>query len=100
MTAERKQDAVPASAGKQSSRTATVIKGASAALASAAVVAASVAFAPQAAPQARVNGIHADLQRAVQLKQLTPEQAARFEERMSRTILGSGEGSGEDESQA
>ncbi|WFR83495.1 hypothetical protein [Arthrobacter sp. Y-9] len=100
MTAERTKGAVSASAGKQSSRTATVIKGASAALASAAVVAASVAFAPQAAPQARVNGIHADLQRAVQLKQLTPEQAARFEERMSRTILGSGGGSGGDESQA
>ncbi|MEZ2370323.1 hypothetical protein [Arthrobacter sp. RCC_34] len=100
MAAEPKKYAVPASAGKQGSRTASVIKGASAALASAAVVAASVAFAPQAAPQARVNGIHEDLQRAVQLKQLTPEQAARFEERMSRTILGSGEGSSGDEDQA
>jgi|GEM_PF-1414915 len=100
MTAERKKYAVPASNGRTGGWTATAIKGASAALASAAVVAASVAFAPQAAPQARVNGIHADLQRAVELKQLTPEQAARFEERMSRTILGSGEGSGEDENQA
>jgi len=90
MTAERKKYAVSDSAGKAGSRAANAIKGASAALATAAVVAASVAFAPQAAPQARVNGIHEDLQRAVQLKQLTPEQAARFEERMSRTILGSG----------
>ncbi|MDP5227980.1 MULTISPECIES: hypothetical protein [Arthrobacter] len=89
MSAERKKYSVAGAAGKA----AATLMGASAAVATAAVVAASVAFAPQAAPQARLSGIHEDLQRAVQLKQLTPEQAARFEERMNRTILGTEDGS-------
>ncbi|MFJ3956041.1 hypothetical protein [Arthrobacter sp. NPDC090010] len=95
MSAEHVKYSVVGAAAKAGGRAASVIKGASAAVATAAVVAASVAFAPQAAPEARLSGIHEDLQRAVQLKQLTPEQAARFEERMNRTILGGGNDAGE-----
>ncbi|WP_138417990.1 hypothetical protein [Sinomonas gamaensis] len=39
---------------------------------------------------ARLGGVHEDLQRAVQLHQITPEQAALFEAKIEREILRSG----------
>ena len=35
-----------------------------------------------------MDGVHADLARAVELNQVTPEQAARFEARLAGRILG------------
>lgn len=35
-----------------------------------------------------MEGVHADLQRAVQLNQITEEQAARFEAKLAGAILG------------
>ena len=46
-------------------------------------------MSPAPAPSARLGGVHEDLQRAVQLRQITPEQAALFEAKIEREILGS-----------
>ena len=54
----------------------------------AAALAASIILSPTADASARMDGVHADLARAVQLNQVTPEQAARFEERLAGRILG------------
>jgi hypothetical protein len=58
----------------------------------AAAVAASVIFSPVADAPSRLEGVHADLQRAVQLNQITEEQAARFEARLAGRILGDASG--------
>ena len=54
----------------------------------AAALAASIILSPAADASARMDGVHADLVRAVQLNQVTPEQAARFEARLAGRILG------------
>ena len=54
----------------------------------AAAVAASVVFSPVADASSRLEGVHADLQRAVQLNQITAEQALRFEAKLAGRILG------------
>jgi hypothetical protein len=54
----------------------------------AATLAAGIVMSPAPAPSARLGGIHEDLQRAVQLRQITPEQAALFEAKLEREILG------------
>ena len=54
----------------------------------AAALAASIILSPVADASARMDGVHADLARAVQLNQVTPEQAARFEAKLAGRILG------------
>ncbi|WP_394939764.1 hypothetical protein [Psychromicrobium sp. YIM B11713] len=66
-----------------------VVRGAKAAagtMIAAATVAAMTAFAPTPSPTTRIAGVHQDLARAIALRQLTPEQAKRFEERILRQI--------------
>ncbi|MDD1476716.1 hypothetical protein [Arthrobacter sp. H16F315] len=54
----------------------------------AATLAASIIFSPAADSSARLDGVHADLARAIQLNQVTEEQAARFEAKLAGRILG------------
>ena len=54
----------------------------------AAALAASIILSPTAAASARLDGVHTDLLRAVQLNQITEEQAARFEAKLAGRILG------------
>ncbi|QCB96633.1 hypothetical protein E5206_06550 [Arthrobacter sp. PAMC25564] len=54
----------------------------------AAALAASIILSPAADASSRMDGIHADLSRAVQLNQVTEEQAARFEAKLAGRILG------------
>ncbi|MGX9900121.1 hypothetical protein ACW0JT_09755 [Arthrobacter sp. SA17] len=54
----------------------------------AAALAASIILSPTAAASARMDGVHTDLLRAVQLNQITEEQAARFEAKLAGRILG------------
>ncbi len=54
----------------------------------AAALAASIILSPAAAASARLDGVHTDLVRAVQLNQVTAEQAAKFEARLAGRILG------------
>lgn len=54
----------------------------------AAAVAASIILSPVADASSRMEGVQADLQRAVQLNQITEEQALRFEARLAGRILG------------
>lgn len=54
----------------------------------AATLAASIIFSPAADAGSRLDGVHADLARAVQLNQITEEQAARFESKLAGRILG------------
>ncbi|WP_445153614.1 hypothetical protein ACTWLI_09225 [Arthrobacter sp. Hor0625] len=54
----------------------------------AAALAASVILSPAAGAAVRLDGVHADLARAVELNQVTPEQAAKFEARLAGRILG------------
>lgn len=54
----------------------------------AAALAASIILSPTADASVRMDGVHADLVRAVGLNQVTPEQAARFEARLAGRILG------------
>ena len=78
-------------AGRYVSRTtAAAASGIAAAATSvaAATVAASIIFSPAADASSRLDGVHADLARAVQLKQITEEQAARFESKLAGHILG------------
>ncbi|WP_427006488.1 hypothetical protein [Pseudarthrobacter sp. H2] len=53
----------------------------------AAALAASIILSPAAAASSRLDGVHADLARAVQLNQVTEEQAARFEAKLAGRIL-------------
>ena len=54
----------------------------------AAAVAASIILSPAADASTRMEGVQADLQRAVQLNQITEEQALRFEAKLAGRILG------------
>jgi hypothetical protein len=54
----------------------------------AAALAASIILSPTAAASARMDGVHTDLLRAVQLNQITEEQASRFEAKLAGRILG------------
>ncbi|MGP0221742.1 MULTISPECIES: hypothetical protein [unclassified Paenarthrobacter] len=54
----------------------------------AAAVAASIVLSPVPDAAARMDGVHADLQRAVELNQITAEQAAKFEAKLAGRILG------------
>jgi hypothetical protein len=54
----------------------------------AAAVAASIILSPVADASSRLDGVHADLQRAVQLNQITEDQAIRFEAKLAGRILG------------
>ncbi|MCB5281298.1 hypothetical protein QK292_00130 [Arthrobacter sp. AL08] len=72
------------------SSTAAAVGGIAAAATSvaAATLAASIIFSPAADASARLDGVHADLARAIQLNQVTEEQAARFEAKLAGRILG------------
>ena len=54
----------------------------------AAAVAASIILAPAADASSRMEGVSEDLLRAVQLNQITEEQAVKFEARLAGRILG------------
>ena len=54
----------------------------------AAAVAASIILSPVADASTRMEGVQADLQRAVQLNQITEEQAIKFEARLAGRIAG------------
>ena len=54
----------------------------------AAALATSIILSPAADASARLDGVQADLARAVQLNQITAEQAAKFEAKLSGRILG------------
>ena len=54
----------------------------------AAAVAASIIFSPVADASARMDGVREDLLRAVELNQITEEQAVKFEARLAGRILG------------
>ena len=54
----------------------------------AAALAASIILSPAADASARMDGVQADLARAVQLNQITQEQAAKFEAKLAGRILG------------
>ncbi|BCW55553.1 hypothetical protein OUO20_11645 [Arthrobacter sp. FX8] len=54
----------------------------------AAALAASIIFSPVADASSRMDGVRADLQRAVQLNQITEEQALSFEAKLAGRILG------------
>jgi hypothetical protein len=54
----------------------------------AAAVAASIILSPVADASTRLEGVQADLERAVQLNQITEEQALRFEAKLAGRILG------------
>ncbi|XAS63473.1 hypothetical protein ACOM2C_08830 [Pseudarthrobacter sp. So.54] len=70
--------------------TATAAGGIAAAATSvaAATLAASIIFSPAADASSRLDGVHEDLARAVQLNQITQEQAAKFESKLADRILG------------
>lgn len=73
------------------SRSTTAAAGAMATAATsvtAAAVAASIILSPAPDASARLDGVHADLQRAVQLNQITEDQALRFESKLAGRILG------------
>ncbi|MGG6379892.1 hypothetical protein [Paenarthrobacter sp. NEAU-H11] len=76
---------------RNATRTTSAAAGAVAAAASsvaAAAVAASIALAPVADASSRMEGVSEDLLRAVQLNQITEEQAVKFEARLAGRILG------------
>ena len=54
----------------------------------AAAVAASIILSPVADASTRLEGVQADLQRAVELNQITEEQALRFQAKLAGRILG------------
>lgn len=65
-------------------------KAAAGTMLAAAAVAAMTAFAPipaQANTSTRVAGVQQDLARAVAFGQVTPEQAKRFQDRISKQII-------------
>lgn len=53
----------------------------------AATLATGIVMSPVPAPTARLDGVHADLARAVALRQITGEQAAFLEAQLARAIL-------------
>lgn len=54
----------------------------------AAALAGSIIFSPVPDASARMEGVSEDLLRAVQLNQITAEQAVKFEARLAGRILG------------
>lgn len=54
----------------------------------AAALAGSIIFSPVPDASARMNGVSEDLKRAVELNQITEEQALKFEARLAGRILG------------
>ncbi len=54
----------------------------------AAALAASVVLSPVPDAASRMDGVHSDLLRAVQLNQITLEQAASFEAKLAGRIFG------------
>ncbi|MCO4256913.1 hypothetical protein [Pseudarthrobacter cellobiosi] len=54
----------------------------------AAALAGSIIFSPVPDASARIEGVSEDLLRAVQLNQITEEQAVKFEARLAGRILG------------
>ena len=54
----------------------------------AAAVAASIVFSPVADAASRMEGVSEDLRRAVELNQITEEQALKFEARLAGRIFG------------
>ncbi|KRE74378.1 hypothetical protein [Arthrobacter sp. Soil762] len=54
----------------------------------AAALAGSIIFSPVPGASARMEGVSEDLLRAVQLNQITEEQAVKFEARLAGRILG------------
>lgn len=54
----------------------------------AAALAGSIIFSPVPDASARMHGISEDLKRAVELNQITEEQALKFEARLAGRILG------------
>lgn len=54
----------------------------------AAALAGSILFSPAPDASARMHGVSADLRRAVQLNQITEEQALKFEAKLAGRILG------------
>ncbi|TQJ60082.1 hypothetical protein FBY30_2339 [Arthrobacter sp. SLBN-83] len=78
-------------AARYVTRTTTAAAGAVATAATsvaAAAVAASIILSPAADASSRMEGVRADLQRAVQLHQITEEQALSFEAKLAGRILG------------
>ncbi|MDQ4501732.1 hypothetical protein [Sinomonas sp. ASV322] len=85
--------ATPGDGARRARATARAVVGGVAAAAGgvvAATFAAGIVMTPAQAPTARLGAIHDDLQRAVSLRQITPEQAAMFEAKLEREIFGSG----------
>ncbi|MDE8667023.1 hypothetical protein PY310_00310 [Pseudarthrobacter sp. H3Y2-7] len=54
----------------------------------AAALAGYIMFSPVPDASARMNGVSEDLRRAVQLNQITEEQAVKFEAKLAGRILG------------
>ena len=54
----------------------------------AAALAGSIIFSPVPDASARMDGVSSDLKRAVELNQITKEQALKFEARLAGRILG------------
>ena len=54
----------------------------------AAALAGSIMFSPVLDASARMDGVSEDLRRAVQLNQITEEQALKFEAKLAGRILG------------
>ncbi|MGO4186210.1 hypothetical protein [Pseudarthrobacter sp. TAF60_1] len=54
----------------------------------AAALAGSIIFSPVLDASARMDGVSEDLRRAVQLNQITEEQALKFEAKLAGRILG------------
>jgi hypothetical protein len=54
----------------------------------AAALAGSISFSPVPDASARMDGVSEDLRRAVQLNQITEEQALKFEAKLAGRILG------------
>ena len=54
----------------------------------AAALAGSIIFSPVPDASARMDGVSEDLRRAVQLNQITEEQALKFEAKLAGRILG------------
>ena len=75
-------------AARHVTRTTSAAAGAVATSVAAAAVAASIVFSPVADASSRLEGVRADLQRAVQLNQITEEQALSFEAKLAGRILG------------
>ncbi len=82
---------MPRTAVRYVTRTSAAAAGAVATAATsvaAAAIAASIIFSPVPDASARMEGVSEDLLRAVQLNQITEEQAVKFEARLAGRILG------------